>query len=63
MLEILKDVQINIEYGRKNTPPRRILPDASIFINGLAESQTNLNDEKYQFFTNGRASINKIIQG
>ena len=43
---------MNIESVRKDTPPGRILPEASIFINGLAESQTNLNDEKYQFFTN-----------
>ena len=48
---------MNNEYVRKDTPPSRIIPEASIFINGLAESQTNLKDEKCQYFTNDRANI------
>ena len=53
---------MNNEYVRKDTPPSRIIPEASIFINGLAESQTNLKYEEYQYFTNGRASIKQFKQ-
>ena len=53
---------MNIEYGRKGTPHSRILSEASIFINGVGESQTNLKDENVPIFTNGRANIKLFKQ-